>query len=124
MYPRPLLHLEGAAVFIASLRFYQHHHGSWLLFILLFLAPDLSMLGYIFNPRVGAITYNAVHTYVCPLALGGYALWNGQHLPLLWALIWIAHIGFDRMLGFGLKYPSRFKDTHLSPERHRAGNSA
>jgi Domain of unknown function (DUF4260) len=81
------------------------------------------MIGYAFNPRVGAITYNTVHTYVCPLALGGYALFSGRPLPLLLALIWISHIGFDRMLGFGLKYSSRFKDTHLDPERHRVGSS-
>jgi hypothetical protein len=73
-------------------------------------------------PRGGAITYNAVHTYVGPLILGGYALFTGKHLPLLVALICVGHIGFDRMLGFGLKYPSRFKDTHLDPERHRVGS--
>lgn len=71
------------------------------------------MIGYAFNPRVGAMTYNAIHTYVGPWVLGGYSLFTGKHLPLLLALIWAAHIGFDRMLGFGLKYPSRFKDTHL-----------
>src|SRR5579863_10317566 len=116
MNPKPLLHLEGAAVFIASLYAYQHNHGSWLLFALLFVVPDVSMIGYAFHPRVGAITYNAVHTYVCPLALGGFALFTGKHLPLLLALIWVGHVGFYRGLGFGLKYPSRFKDTHLAPE--------
>jgi hypothetical protein len=86
MNPKPLLHIEGAAVFLASLFVYQWHHGSWILFVLLFLVPDLSMIGYVFNPRVGAITYNLVHTYVGPLALSGYALFSGRHLPLLLAL--------------------------------------
>jgi hypothetical protein len=122
MNPKPLLHLEGGAVFIASLFAYQWNHGSWLLFALLFLTPDVSMIGYGINARVGAITYNASHTYIGPLALGGYYLLTGKHLPLLLALGWIGHIGFDRMLGFGLKYPSRFKDTHLDPERHRVGS--
>ena len=122
MSPRPLLHLEGAAVFIASLFAYQSNHFSWLLFAVLFLVPDASLIGYVFNPRLGAMAYNAIHTYVGPLVLGGYALFAGRHLPLLLALIWIGHIGFDRMLGFGLKYPSRFKDTHLDPERHRVGS--
>jgi hypothetical protein len=122
MFPKQLLHLEAAAVFIASLFAYQLNHGSWILFVLLFLLPDISMAGYLFNPRVGAITYNAIHTYVFPLVLGGFALLAGKHLPLLLALVWSAHIGFDRCLGFGLKYPSRFKDTHLDPERHRVGN--
>jgi hypothetical protein len=121
MNPKPVLHLEGAAVFLASLFAYQHNHFSWLLFVLLFLAPDASMIGYAFNARFGAIAYNAVHTYVGPLLLGGFALFTGKHLPLMLALIWAAHIGFDRMLGFGLKYSSRFKDTHLDPERHTVG---
>jgi hypothetical protein len=80
------------------------------------------MIGYVVSPRVGAMTYNAVHAYVGPLVLGGYALFTGKHLPLLLALVWVGHIGFDRCLGFGLKYRSRFKDTHLDPERHRVGN--
>jgi hypothetical protein len=122
MNPKPLLHLEGAAVFVASLVAYQWNHGSWLLFVLLFLVPDVSMIGYVINARIGAITYNAIHTYVGPLALGGYSLFTGEHLPMQLALIWISHIGFDRMLGFGLKYPSRFKDTHLNRERHTLGS--
>ncbi|HEV8042303.1 MAG TPA: DUF4260 domain-containing protein [Bryobacteraceae bacterium] len=122
MNPKQLLHLEGTVILVASLYAYQWNHGSWLLFALLFLVPDLSMIGYAINARVGAITYNAIHTYVGPLVLGAYALFTGKHLLLLLALIWIAHIAFDRMLGFGLKYTTRFKDTHLNPERHTAGS--
>jgi hypothetical protein len=122
MNPKPLLHLEGAGVFIATLIAYQRSHGSWLLFALLFLVPDVSMIGYLINARIGALAYNAIHTYVGPLALGGYSLFTGEHLPMLLALIWISHVGFDRILGFGLKYPSRFKDTHLNPERHTLGS--
>ena len=73
MNPRRLLHLEGAAVLTVSLLSYHWSHGSWLQFALLFLLPDLSMLGYVANIRVGAITYNAVHTYVGPLVLAGYS---------------------------------------------------
>jgi hypothetical protein len=116
--PRPLLHLEGAAVLIVSLVGYRWNHGGWIELVLLFLVPDLSMIGYAANARVGAATYNAVHTYVGPLALAGYSVWTGQNSALLVSLIWMAHIGLDRMLGFGLKYPTRFKDTHLSPDRH------
>jgi hypothetical protein len=122
MFPRPLLHLEAATVFIAALVAYQQNHFSWILFFLLFLMPDLSMIGYLANPRLGAITYNVVHTYVGPLALGGFALLAGKRMPLMLALIWMVHIAFDRMLGFGLKYSSRFKDTHLDPERHTVGS--
>lgn len=76
------------------------------------------MIGYAVGARVGAITYNAIHTYVGPLVLAVYSLGTSHQTPLLFALIWTAHIGLDRMLGFGLKYASRFKDTHLDPERH------
>ena len=79
------------------------------------------MIGYVVNARLGAIAYNTVHTYVGPLLLAAYAFGLG-HQRLLWpSLIWIAHIGLDRTLGFGLKYPTQFKDTHLNPDRHALG---
>ena len=81
MNPRPLLQLEGAAVLIVSLLSYHWSQGSWLQFALLFLLPDLSMLGYAANIRVGAITYNAVHSYVVPLVLAGYAF--GSNRPAI-----------------------------------------
>jgi uncharacterized protein DUF4260 len=120
MNPRPLLHLEGVAVLIVSVFAYHWSHGNWGLFALLFLTPDLSMIGYLANVRAGAAIYNAIHTYVGPLLLVGYSLGMAHHTTLLLSLIWTAHIGFDRLLGFGLKYPTRFKDTHLDPERHTA----
>jgi hypothetical protein len=123
MTPLPLLRLEGAAVLAVSVFAYHWSHGSWLLFAVLFLAPDLSMVGYLINAGAGSITYNAVHTYAGPLLLAAYSLESyplagGRHTALLIALIWIAHIGFDRLLGYGLKYPTQFKDTHLDPARH------
>ena len=118
MTPRPLLHLEGATVLVASILAYHWIQAGWLQFAVLFLAPDISMLGYAANVRVGAISYNAVHCYVAPLALVGWSLGTNHHAILPLSLIWIAHIGFDRMLGYGLKYPTRFKDTHLNPNRH------
>ncbi len=118
MPPRLLLHLEGAAFLLVSLGAYHTSHGSWLQFVLLFLAPDLAMLGYLGGVRVGAIIYNAAHTYTGPLALAVFAAASNRLAIFTLALIWIAHIGFDRMLGYGLKYPTRFNDTHLSPTRH------
>src|SRR5665213_444590 len=82
MTPRPLLHLEGAAVLVLSLFAYRWNHGGWPLFALLFLVPDVSMLGYLANTRIGAITYNAVHTYIGPLALAGYSIASARHTPL------------------------------------------
>lgn len=76
-------------------------------------APDLSMVGYLKDERVGARAYNALHTYLLPALLGGAAWWTGAALAGQVALVWIAHIGFDRVLGFGLKLPTGFGDTHL-----------
>jgi hypothetical protein len=118
MAPRPLLHLEGATVLAVTLLSYHWTHASWLQFALLFLVPDISMLGYLANVRVGAISYNAAHCYVAPLILAGCSPGTNHPAILSLSLIWIAHIGFDRMLGYGLKYPTRFKDTHLNPDRH------
>jgi hypothetical protein len=111
--PRWLLHLEGAGILALTLILYRAGHFHWWLFALLLLAPDLFMLGYLVNPKIGAAIYNLVHTSAVPILLLGVAI--AAPLPALepYALIWLAHIGMDRMLGFGLKYPTRFQDTHL-----------
>jgi hypothetical protein len=111
--PRWLLHLEGGSIFALALVLYVAGHFHWWLFALLLLTPDLFMLGYLANPKVGAAVYNLVHTSSVPILLLGVAI--VASLPALepYALIWLAHIGMDRMLGSGLKYPTRFQDTHL-----------
>ncbi|HKX19849.1 MAG TPA: DUF4260 domain-containing protein [bacterium] len=111
--PGTLLRLEGGTGFVLALLFYQRQHGSWLLFILLILAPDLSMLGYLGGKRIGAACYNAVHSYVPPVGLVAYGVLARSPLAVTGSLIWFAHIAGDRLLGYGLKYPSDFKDTHL-----------
>jgi hypothetical protein len=111
--PALLLRLEGAALFLVSLLLYSHIGESWWLFILLLLAPDVSMLGYAANKRIGAALYNLFHTSTLPAALALFAFLSGQNLLLALALIWLAHIGLDRLLGYGLKYETGFKDTHL-----------
>lgn len=87
--------------------------GSWWLFGLLLLAPDVSMLGYLAGRGVGAAVYNVFHSYPLPAVLGGFGLLAGAPLAVAVALVWFAHIGMDRMLGYGLKYGTGFKDTHL-----------
>ncbi len=111
--PSVLLRLEGVVVFFGAIALYISQGASGLLFGLLFFAPDLSMLGYGINPRVGSFTYNAVHNYALPAILMASALAAGWTIGVQIALIWFAHIGMDRILGFGLKYPTAFKDTHL-----------
>jgi hypothetical protein len=111
--PRLLLHLEGAAVAAAATVLYFDGGHPWWLFLALALAPDLSMVGYAAGPVAGAAAYDAVHTYVLPVALAVVGVLAGVDGLLAVALVWIAHIGVDRALGYGLKYPSGFKDTHL-----------
>lgn len=111
--PSVLLRAEGAALLVAALVLYSRAGGSWLIFVLLLLAPDLSALGYLAGPRAGAMLYNLVHTEVLPVALALFGWLSGNPLLLQLTLIWLAHIGMDRMLGFGLKYATAFKDMHL-----------
>lgn len=87
--------------------------ASWWLFAALFLVPDISMLGYLRSTRFGAMLYNAGHTYAVPGILLAAAPWAGHPLLQALALIWIAHIGFDRLVGYGLKYGVSFNATHL-----------
>ncbi len=108
-----LLRLEGAAVLAAAVAAYAFIGGAWPLFALLLLAPDLAMIGYRFGPVVGAAAYNAVHAYLAPAALGAAGLALGAPVMQGLALIWLAHIGLDRTLGFGLKYATGFGDTYL-----------
>lgn len=107
------LRIEGAAVFALGLLLYFRVGGGWLMLVLLLLVPDLSMLGYLGGAKVGAVVYNVIHSYLLPLILFAAALAGERHLILLCALIWIVHIGMDRMLGYGLKLESGFKHTHL-----------
>lgn len=88
--------------------------GPLWLFLVLALAPDLSMVGYLAGPRVGSALYNAAHTYVAPLALGAVGLTLSVPWVTWVAPVWAAHIGMDRAVGYGLKYPTSFRDTHLS----------
>ncbi len=108
-----ILRAEGAALLAASLFLYGRFGDGWLLFALLVLAPDLSMVGYVAGPVVGAASYNLLHTTVLPagLAVAGVAVDSVVLLSI--ALVWLAHIGLDRVLGYGLKRRSGFRDTHL-----------
>ena len=111
--PKLLLRVEGAAVFGAALALYVDRDYGLLLAAVLFFAPDLSFAGYAAGRRVDALAYNAIHTTVPPLALGAVGVVTDARLAVEIALVWLAHIGLDRALGYGLKYPSAFRDTQL-----------
>ena len=119
--PRLILRLEAAAVMAASLTAYARLGEGWLLFAVLFLVPDLSMLGYLGGRKLGAAAYNAAHSYLIPAALGAAGLVLTQPLPIAITPIWVAHIGFDRLLGYGLKYETAFGHTHLGARGKAAG---
>lgn len=71
------------------------------------------MLGYIVNKKLGAAFYNSAHTYAAPLLVFAFLWCSGLSSSLWLILIWLAHLGLDRMVGYGLKYETAFKDTHL-----------
>ena len=108
---RGLLRAEGAAVVAVAFLAYRSTGSSWLLFAVLFLAPDVSFAGYLAGQASGAALYNLFHSYIGPLALMAVAMRFSWLEP--YSLIWIAHIGFDRCVGYGLKYGTGFGDTHL-----------
>ncbi len=108
-----ILRLEGLCVLTAGCLFYGQAHYSWKLFFLLFFVPDISFAGYLFGTKIGSIIYNAAHSYILPIILGiGFALLHDKGF-LYYSVIWMTHIGFDRALGYGLKYQTGFGDTHL-----------
>jgi hypothetical protein len=111
--PRLILRLEAFCLLAGTLWAFQVQHAGWALFALLLLAPDLSMLGYLVNPKIGAAAYNAAHTTVVYGPLAAYGYLSGSSVALAVGLIGLAHVGFDRLLGFGLKYPLGFGYTHL-----------
>jgi len=111
--PRVLLRLEGAAWFALATFLFWKTGTSWWLYAVLILVPDLSLLGYLGGRRAGAIVYNAVHTFVGPAALAAAGFLLPSFDLIAVALIWIAHIGFDRALGLGLKYADGSGFTHL-----------
>jgi hypothetical protein len=111
--PIAFLRSEGLALLGLATFLYGRLDESWWLFAALLLAPDLSMVGYAAGPRAGAIGYNLAHSYLPPATLAVAGVVGGLRPMVGVALIWFAHIGLDRLLGYGLKRPSGFRDTHL-----------
>lgn len=110
---KTLLRAEGLVVWLFSLVAYQTFGAGWGLFALCFLLPDLSLLGYVAGPGFGALLYNVAHSYVGPLLCLGLGMFLLVPVLITVGIIWIAHIGFDRALGYGLKYERGFRFTHL-----------
>ncbi len=111
----PILYqrLEGAALLIASTYVYFDSGFSWVYYLLLFFAFDVFIVGYLVNTKIGAASYNFGHSFIAPSFLAVTYLVTDNKLLLASACLWVAHIGFDRALGFGLKFSSGFMHTHL-----------
>jgi hypothetical protein len=110
---RIVLRMEGLALFAGMAVLYALSGGSWWLFAILFLVPDLSFAAYLAGSKVGAIVYNGAHSYIAPIALMFTGFGTAEPMLLRIATIWLAHIGLDRALGYGLKYAAGFTFTHL-----------
>ena len=107
--------VEGVIIFAVGLVLFQHGNDAmpWWGALLIFFAPDLSFVGYLLGPRTGALCYNAVHIYALGAALLAIGLITPIPLLVVLGALWLAHSGFDRMLGYGLKSPEGFAFTHL-----------
>ena len=111
--PCVLLRIEGVSIFTIATVMYWRLGETWWLFAILFLAPDLSFFAYLGGARVGAVTYNLLHTVTGPILLALAGLFVPYEPATAIALIWLAHCGADRALGYGLKYEAGFSFTHL-----------
>lgn len=112
--PNVMLRLEGTAVLVAAMLAYGYLGYSWWVFALLLLWPDLAFIAYIIDKQFGSVVYNVVHSYPLPLLLAGASIFFSWSFGLQFALIWLAHIGMDRTVGYGLKYGGEFEKTHLN----------
>ena len=112
-WTRPWLRAEGVATFVAGLAGFLYLGLPWWGFALLLIVPDVSMVGYLRGPRLGAIVYNVAHDLATGAAIAGVGLAIGSVPVAAAGAILVAHSGMDRMMGYGLKLPSSFKDTHL-----------
>jgi uncharacterized protein DUF4260 len=111
--PRRWLRVEGATLVAGSLIAFSTTDQAWWLVLLTLLLPDLTMLGYLGGTRLGASLYNLGHSTPIPAAIVGIAWWQHTSLVVALGLVWLAHIGLDRLIGYGLKYGDHFQHTHL-----------
>ena len=107
------LKAEEAALFMLALVLFRPLGMSGWWFAAFFLAPDLGMLGYLANPRLGALTYNLLHHKGLAVLLYLAGLFLDHEWLQFTGLLLLAHASFDRALGYGLKYPDSFHHTHL-----------
>lgn len=113
--------IEGGFILAACAVVYLLIRGDPWIFALLFFSFDISILGYLVNAKVGAISYNTVHSFIGPTVLFMIGLLTSSDKAIYFTLIWLAHLGFDRMIGFGMMYPDEFGNSHLAKKKLPAG---
>jgi hypothetical protein len=111
--PVPMQRLEGLVLLVAAVIGFAEGDASWWWFVALILVPDVTAAGYLVSPSMGAMIYNLGHTLIVPGLLFGWYWLSGPDSVLALAWVWMAHIGIDRLFGYGLKYPDAFTHTHL-----------
>ena len=111
--PKVWLRLEGVVLLIATIILFSAQGQKWWLYPALLLVPDIFMLGYLANTKLGAFFYNLGHSYFAPALMILLSWTTESKIALAIGIIWLGHIGWDRFLGYGLKYDSDFKHTHL-----------
>ncbi|MCL4641935.1 MULTISPECIES: DUF4260 domain-containing protein [Olivibacter] len=108
-----LLKLEELGQLLLSILLFSQLDYSWWVFPACLLLPDLSMLGYVINPRVGAALYNFFHHKLLAIVVLILAYWLDSQMLGLSGIILFGHSAMDRALGYGLKFNDDFKHTHL-----------
>ena len=122
--PRLWLLIEGLTLLIGSVVAFSTTHESWWLAIAVLFVPDVFAAGYAFGARLGAHLYNLAHATPLPALLVGLGWWRHHSIVLALGVIWLGHIGMDRMLTFGLKYPDHFTHTHLSTAKRTTSQNS
>jgi len=112
--PRTFMHVDGLALLAGSLVFYANLNFNWVTFALLLFTPDLPLILYGVNKQMASIAYNLVHSLVFPILLLVTSHFADNIVGIQLSLIWLAHIGMDRVFGYGFKYLGRMKETHFS----------
>lgn len=107
------LKIEELAQVILGIFLFSKLEYAWWWFPVLLLTPDIGMIGYLFNTKIGAFTYNAFHHKAIAIILGLSGFYLNNSLLILIGVILFSHASFDRVFGYGLKYPDSFKNTHL-----------
>lgn len=110
---RNILRLEELVQFIACAYIFSLLNFSWWWFAMLLLTPDIGILGYLINPKIGALTYNFLHNKIIALLFYGLGIYFSTDILKLIGVILYAHIAMDRTIGYGLKYSDAFEHTHL-----------